>query len=121
MSDKDSEDESPREVESPDSPGRELLRASRALSEAAETRPVLKLLLLVDPVRAFEDAGIVLSKYARKMIRRNYPNMAYGNTELYEGVRSGKVRLERIREVRLGRPRSRLHPNGDHEEPGGES
>ncbi len=87
------------------SPHKELALAARKFLSATERDPILKLLLLVDPIHAFADAGIHLSKRARKLLRRSHPELSYGNDELYEGVRSGSVKLSWIEKIELGNPR----------------
>jgi hypothetical protein len=89
---------------------RELAEAAAAFRDAAEDRGVLRLLMLVNPIRAFEDAGIHLSKAARTWIARTYPECAYTNAELYDAVASGETTLDFITDVRLGRPRSDVGP-----------
>jgi hypothetical protein len=78
--------------------------AARQFESAVQSDPHLKVLLLVDPLQAFADAGVTLSKPARRLIRRTHPDLAYGNRELYDAVRQGRVRLEWVQRVTLGRP-----------------
>lgn len=79
----------------------ELERATKCFYEAAEKNSQLPILLLVDPIRAMEDAGAKLSQRARRYIRRTYTGRAYGNTELYEAVRSGEIKVPWLRAVHL--------------------
>jgi hypothetical protein len=94
------------------SPNKELFLAARRFLVAAEDRQMLKTLLLVDPIRAFSEADIQLSKPARKLLRRKHPEAAYGNDELYEGVKSGSIKLPWIEKIELGRPRRADDENG---------
>jgi len=87
------------------SPVRELALAARKFLIAKERDPILQILLLVDPIRAFADADIHLSKPARKLLRRKHPEAAYGNDELYKGVKSGSIKLSLIEKIELGNPR----------------
>ena len=85
-------------------PHRELAVGARRFLEAAEENPLLKRLLLVDPIRAFSDAGIELSKGARKLVRSRHPETAIGNEELYLAVQTGEITLSLIGEIELDDP-----------------
>ena len=81
----------------------ELDLARECFYEALEGNTQLPLLLLVDPIRALEDAGARLSGRARQYIRRAYPGRSYGNREIYSAVQDGKIQLPRLRAVRVRR------------------
>ncbi len=83
----------------------ELEAASRAFYQAARERPQLKVLFLVNPIRAFADADIELSRRARKRLREAHPEIAWDNHELFDQVRTGEVVLDFIADVRLGEPK----------------
>lgn len=84
----------------------EVAAASATFYEASRDKPLLKTLFLINPVRAMADAGIELSRTARKRIRHAYPDMAWDDPELYDQVASGELELDFIVDVQLGRPRS---------------
>lgn len=65
---------------------REIALAYEQFVIAAQTDKKLGLLFLIDPLQAFSDAGIKLSKVARKKIRRNYPTDAAKSEPLYAAV-----------------------------------
>lgn len=88
-----------------ETPHRELALAARRFLAVARNDPRLQILLLVDPIQAFADAGIPLTKRARKLLRRYHPDCSYGNQRLYEGVKTGAIRLAWIDKVELGEPR----------------
>lgn len=83
----------------------EMIEAGRAFYDASVDEPFLRILMLVNPIRAFADAGIQLSRSARKRLREDYPEMAWDNDKLYDRVQSGEVVLDFIAEVRLGETR----------------
>lgn len=87
--------------EKPITAAKELARARQAFALATAKDASLGLLLIIDPIRAFKDAGITLSWHARKQLRRDNPEFPYGNVKLYAAVKAGKVRLPWIKQVRF--------------------
>lgn len=79
---------------------KELTLAARRFRTAARRDHRLKTLLLVDPLRAFRDAGIDVSKHARKTMRRVHPELAFDNDALYERVKQHG--LTWVKEIDLG-------------------
>ena len=61
--------------------------------KAARKDPSLGLLFLIDPIRAFGDAGIRLSSEDRKRIRRTAPRGDGRTREAYDAVRRGERAL----------------------------
>ena len=61
--------------------------------KAARKDARLGLLFLIDPIRAFGDAGISLSSEARKKIRRTTPRGDAKTREAYDEVRRGERAL----------------------------
>ena len=80
---------------------KELIRARQDFQKKLLKNPKLGYLLLVDPVRAFADAGIKLNTETRKYLRRTNPGFPYGNKKLYKGVKAGKIRLPWITSVKF--------------------
>jgi hypothetical protein len=79
----------------------EIQEARNRFREAAAKDERLALLTLIDPIRAFEDAGITFSRSARRYLRHAYPQFQYGEKELYEGVRDGRIKIPWIKKVRV--------------------
>jgi hypothetical protein len=88
------------------SPNRELAVAARRFGKATQADSTLKILLLVDPIRAFSDAGIELSRRARKLLRRQHREPRYGDSELYDYIKSNPSALSWIESIELGRPKA---------------
>ena len=86
-------------------PYAELASAARRFLPVAEKDQRMALLLLVDPIQAFADAGIPLTKRARKLLRRQHPDCSYGDHDLYEAIKTGARGLSWIDSIELGRPR----------------
>ncbi len=80
---------------------KELIEARKLLQEKLHKNKLLGYLLLVDPVRAFADAGITLTTETRKYIRRRNPGFPYGNRKLYKAVKAGKIRIPWVTSVRF--------------------
>ncbi len=80
---------------------KELVQARKDFQAKLLQNPKLGNLLLVDPVRAFADAGITLSTAMRKYIRRHNPEFPYGNKKLYKAVKTGKVKLPWVTSVKF--------------------
>jgi hypothetical protein len=79
----------------------EIQEARDRFRKAAEKDERLALLTLVDPIRAFDDAGITLSKSARRFLKHAYPQFQYGKKALYEGVRDGNIKVPWIKKVKV--------------------
>jgi|LGOV01.1.fsa_nt_gb hypothetical protein len=95
---------------------KDLSDAADRFLEQTEDDPSRRLLLLVDPIRAFSEAGVDLNRAARKLVRRLHPEVAYGNEELYEGVRSGSIKLGWIDDIEFGKVvRAEVEPEIDPE------
>lgn len=84
----------------------EVAEASATFYEISRERPLLLALFLINPIRAMTDAGVRLSRRARKPMRDAYPEMAWDNPELYDQVAAGERRLDFLVGIRLGRPRT---------------
>ena len=69
---------------------REIDRAHARFAEAARKDARLGLLFLVDPLRALSDAGVELSKAARKRLRRTLPTAGPGQAGLYDRLARGE-------------------------------
>ena len=82
----------------------EIERARRCFYKSSERNPELLILLLVDPIQAFLDAGANLSNRARRYIRTAYPGFPYNSKELYQAVKNGKRKLPCLKNVRIHRP-----------------
>jgi hypothetical protein len=83
-------------------PQQELALAAREFQRRRCHDSLLKSLFLVDPIQAFADGGIVLSKRARKLLRRIYPGLADVDEKLYQRVKTGAIRLPWIEGIDLG-------------------
>ena len=80
---------------------RELVLAKKEFRKKLSKNKRLGFLLLIDPIRAFKDAGIELGKEARKYIRKRNPQLACCNRDLYDAVKAGRIRLPWITSVKL--------------------
>ena len=54
---------------------------------AVQKHKQLGLLFLIDPIHAFSDAGIEMSKAARKIFRRNFPRDVTKTKSLYNAAK----------------------------------
>jgi hypothetical protein len=84
------------------SPQIEIGLASRKFLTAAEKDPRLKLLLLINPILAFEDAGVPLDTRARKLLRQTHPELNFENAEFYNSVKKGEIKLSWIDSIEIG-------------------
>jgi hypothetical protein len=82
-------------------PPKEFQQAVEALQQVLEKDKRMGILLLIDPVRVFADAGIELSSQTRKYIRRKNPQFPYGNKRLYDAVKSGQIEFPWVKSVKF--------------------
>ena len=80
---------------------KEFQKARESFQQVLVKDQQMGLLLLVDPIRAFADAGIKLSPQTRRYIRRNNPQFAYGNNRLYDAIKDGKIKTPWIKSVKF--------------------
>lgn len=80
---------------------KELQKARETFQQVLVKDKHMGLLLLVDPIRAFGDAGIKLSPQTRQYIRRKNPQFAYGNNRLYDAIKDGKIKPQWIKSVKF--------------------
>lgn len=105
-----------------DDVSREIVRVARRFRELTETDERLKLLLLVDPIRAFGDAGLQLSTAARKRLRWAYPWLQKDQEEVFNGIREGTLRTAWIQAIHLGEtPRFPPEPEPSHDTEGSDA
>src|SRR5262245_49216962 len=74
----------------------ELETARQRFQQAASQDARLPILALIDPIRAFRDAGIDLSEAAAEQLRKAYPHHRYDDPDLYQRVREGRTKLPLI-------------------------
>lgn len=79
----------------------EIRIAGRRFCEAINADEKLVLLSMIDPIRAYSEAGIGLSRSARKHIRQAHPNLQHGNVQLYEDIRDGKLNIPWIKKIKV--------------------
>lgn len=81
----------------------EIENAAKRFKKAVEENERLALLVFIDPIRAYADAGIFLSRQARRFIANRTPGLLSSKGSLYDEVRAGKRDLPGVRYIRLSR------------------
>ncbi len=79
----------------------ELKEARKKFRQAAAEDERLALLFFVNPIRAYADAGAVLSKHTRQAISDASPQSSFAPDEVYEGIRDGKIKIPWIKRIRV--------------------
>lgn len=97
---------------SSDEVAREIVKAAHRFRERAETDERLKLLLLVDPIRAFGETGLQLSAAAQRRLRKIYPWLREDQEEVFNAIREGDLQASWIRAIHLGET-PRFPPEAD--------
>ncbi|MGM0560433.1 MAG: hypothetical protein ACQETX_05110 [Pseudomonadota bacterium] len=97
---------------SSDEVAREIVQVAHRFRERAEADERLKLLLLVDPIRAFGEIGLQLSAPARRRLRKIYPWLQKDQEEVFDAIREGTLQASWIRAIHLGET-PRFPPEAD--------
>lgn len=81
---------------------RELTLAARRFRTKARGDQRLLRLLLIDPLRVYDELGINVSRKARKRMRRLHPELPFDRGDAYERAQRGES-LPWVRRIDIGR------------------
>lgn len=91
----------------------ELRLAGALFRKAVAADAGLAKLVFIDPIRAYADAGILLSKSARRFICDRTPGLLSGSGQFYDDVRDGKVSMPGLQYIRVSEKSSDAHDEGE--------